>query len=71
MCGRVIDWYHLYLNHPGGSILAKKILEVCYCKGLVTQADMFANTCKIFQQFQKRKTIYGHLLPKKIAELKP
>ena len=22
---RVLDWYHFYLNHPGGSRLAKKI----------------------------------------------
>ena len=24
MCRRVLDWYHLYINHPGGSRLAKK-----------------------------------------------
>ena len=24
----VIYWYHLYLNHPGGSRFAKTILEV-------------------------------------------
>ena len=49
----------------------KTIREVCYWKGLVTQADMFAKTCKIFQQFKNRNTIYGHLSPKNIAELKP
>ena len=27
--------------------------------------------CKTCQQFKKRKTIYGHLPPKNIAELKP
>ena len=26
--------------------------------------------CKTFQQFRKRKTVYGHLPPKNIAELK-
>ena len=35
------------------------------------QADMFAKTCKACQQFKKRKTLYGHLPPKNIAELKP
>ena len=35
------------------------------------QAEMFAKTCKICQQFKNRKTIYGHLPPKNIAELKP
>ena len=68
---RVLDWYHLYLNHPGGSRLAKTTQEVCYWKGFVTQADLFAKTCKICQQFKKRETLYGHLPPKNIAELKP
>ena len=49
----------------------KKPQEVCYWKGLVTQAEMFAKTCKICQHFKKRKNIYGHLPPKNIAELKP
>ena len=31
---------------------------------------MFSKTCKICQQFKKRKTIYGHLPPKNIAEAK-
>ena len=32
---RVLDWYHFYLNHSGGSRLAKTIREVWYWKGLV------------------------------------
>ena len=51
--------------------LQKKIGEVCYWIGLVTKADLFDKTCKICQQFKKRKTLYGHLPPKNIAELKP
>ena len=35
------------------------------------QADLFAKTCKIYQQFKNRKTLYGHLPPKNIAEIKP
>ena len=34
----VLHWYHLYINFPGVSIIAKKIREVCYWKDLVTQA---------------------------------
>ena len=71
MCRRVLDWYHFYLNRPGGSRLAKTILEVCYWKGLFKQAEMFAKTCNIFQQLKNRKTLYGHLPPKNISELKP
>ena len=68
---RVLYWYHFYLNRPDGCRLAKTILEVCYRKGLFTQSELFAKTCKIFQQFKNRKTLYGHLPPKNISELKP
>ena len=67
----VIDWYHFYINHPGGSRLAKTIREICYWKILVAQAELFAKMWKTCQQFKKRKTIYVHLKPKNIAELKP
>ena len=67
---RVLDWYHFYINHPCGSIIDKTIREVCYWKGVVTQAELFAKTCNTCQQFKKRKTIYGYHPPKNIAELK-
>ena len=31
---------------------------------------MFAKTCKIYQQFKNRKTLYVHLPPKNIVEIK-
>ena len=31
----------------------------------------FSKTCKICQQFKKRKATYGYLPPKNISELKP
>ena len=67
----MLDWYHFYLNHPGGSRIAKTIREVCYWKGLVTQAELFAKMCKTLQQLKKRNTLYGHLPPKNTAELNP
>ena len=62
--------YTLYLNHPGGSRLAKKIQEVCYGKGLVAQVELFAKMCMTCQQFKSRKTLYVNLSPKNIVELK-
>ena len=59
-----------YLDYPNGTILVKKIREVCHWKGLVTQAKLYANPCKICQRSKKRKTIYGHIPSKNIAELK-
>ena len=35
------------------------------------KAELYAKQCKICQWFKSRKTIYGHLPPKIIAELKP
>ena len=61
--------YHLYLNHPCGSRLAKTTQGVCYWKGLVTQAYMYAKTCKTFQNLKKIKALYGCLSPKNITEL--
>ena len=67
---RVLYWYHFYINHPGGSRFAKTIRGVCYLKGLVTPAELFSMTCNICQQFKNRMTLYGHLPPKNISELK-
>ena len=71
LCRRVLDCYHFNLNHPGGSRVVKTIREACYWKGLITQAELFTKTCKTFQQFKKRDTIYGHLPPNNITEIKP
>ena len=71
LCRHVLDWYHFYLNHTGGSRLAKTIWKVCYCKGLVTQAGMFVKTCNTCQQFKNRNILYGNIPPKNTAELKP
>ena len=68
---RVLDWYNLYLNHSGGSIIVKTIWEVCYWKGLVKKSELFDKMCKTCQQFKNRKTLYGHLPPKNTTELKP
>ena len=65
----MLDWYHFYLNHPVVSILVKTIIELCYWKGFVVKADMYAKLCKIYQQFKNRKTLYGNLPRKNIAEL--
>ena len=68
---RVIYWYHFYLNQPGGSIIAKTIQEVCYCKGLTNQAELYHKPCKICQHQKKGNTLYRHLPHKNIAELRP
>ena len=67
---RVLDWYHFYLKHPGGSRLAKIIQEVWYWIGLVTQEYLYDKLYRICQKFKNRNTFYERLPPKNIAGLK-
>jgi Integrase core domain. len=69
--GRTIEWYHYYLNHPGGDRLANTLFQVCYWKGLTHQAKQFAKGCQQCQKFKRCKARYGLLPPKEIGELKP
>jgi hypothetical protein len=68
---RTLDWYHFYLNHPGGDRLAKTLQEVCEWKGITTQAKQHAKRCKSCQKFKRRAARYGHVPPMNIAQLKP
>ena len=67
----MLDWYHLYLNHPGGVRILKTILVVFYWKGLVTQVELYSKPFKICHQFKNRNNIYGNLPSNNIAEVKP
>ena len=71
MCIHVIYWYHFYLNHPVIIRGTNNILQICYWKGLVSQAELLVKTCNKCQQFKNRKTIYRQLSPKIIPALKP
>jgi hypothetical protein len=62
--GRTPEWYHYYLNHPGGDRLANTLLQVCYWKGLTHQAKQIAKACPQCQKFKKRKARYGHSHPR-------
>ena len=62
-----INWYHYYLNHPGGDRLGNTIKETCYWNGLQNQAKAFVKTCKVCQEYKKKKK-YGHLPPKDIDD---
>ena len=66
----VLYWYHFYLNHLGGSRLENTIRQVCYWKVLVSHAELSVKTCKKFQHFKNRKTIYEQLKTRIITALK-
>ena len=66
--GRLIAWYHEYLCHPGGDRLAHTLKQVCYWKGMTSQAVKYCKRCPICQKFKKRKTRYGQVPPKDISD---
>ena len=65
-----LNWYHHYLNHPGGDRLGNTIKQTCYWKGLSNQAKQFVKACKICQQHKKKRK-YGHVPAKTIEDLVP
>ena len=60
-----LNWYHHYLNHPGGDRLGNTIKQTCYWNGISNQAKLFVKTCKQCQQHKSRRK-YGILPPKRI-----
>jgi hypothetical protein len=61
-----LEWYHYYLNDPGGVHLANTLLQVCYWKGLTRQPKQYAKVCQQCQQFKKHKMHYGLLPPQEL-----
>ena len=51
--GRLIAWYDEYLCHPGGDRLAHTLKQVCYWKGMTSQAVKHCKRCPICQKFKK------------------
>ena len=62
ICKRVLKWYHCYLQHTGGDILAQALTTVCRWPGIDDQSRKLCRTCKDCQKFKKRNYKYG-LLP--------
>ena len=65
-----LNWYHHYLNHPGGDRLGNTINRTCYWKGLSNQAKQFVKICKQCQTHKKKRK-YGLLPQKQIETLVP
>lgn len=68
---RTIEWYHYFLNHPGGDRLYKTLNRVCYFKGMASQCTSFCQKCNECQKYKTRKRKYGQLPPKNVGDLKP
>ena len=64
---RTMEWYHHFLNHPGGERLYKTLNKVCYWKGMYPQVIQHCKKCTICQHHKPRKIKYGKL-PAKIVD---
>ena len=67
---RTLDWFHHYLNHPGGDRLGNTIAQTCYWNGLMNAAKKYVKRCKTCNEFKLKGKKYGHLPPKILGEMK-
>ena len=68
---KTLEWYHYYLNHPGGERLYNTLRQVCYWEGMARQANNFCKKCQVCQKHKPRRQKYGKLPPKNVGELTP
>ena len=68
---RVLKWYHCYLQHTGGDILAQTLNTIFRWLGIVDQARKLCRTCKDCQKFKKRNANYGLLTARDADTLTP
>ena len=68
---RLIDQYHMLLNHPGMTRMEATIRHVFEFRGLREKVEQLCRTCHICQLTKKQKKKYGHLPPKEAEEAIP
>ena len=68
---KTMNWYHHFLNHPGGERLYKTLQQVCYWKGMTVQSTNFCKKCETCQLYKSRKHKFGELPPKNVGKLIP
>ena len=68
---RALEWYHHFLNHPGGDRLYHTLQTVCYWKGMANQATALCKRCDECQRHKPRKRKYGKLPARSVGELVP
>lgn len=65
LTSRVVDWYHVYLSHPGETRMIETLSQTLYWSGMHKQIHDHVKTCDICQRVKGPRKKYG-LLPKKI-----
>ena len=68
---RTLEWYHHFLNHPGGDRLYNTLKTVCYWKGMASQANSLCKRCNECQRHKPRKRKYGQLPSRMVGDLIP
>ena len=65
--GRIVWWYHIYLQHPGQKRMEATLRQNLTWPNLRKDVEKFVRTCKKCQKNKKIRQKYGHL-PEKKAE---
>ena len=68
---RTMEWYHYFMNHPGGERLFQTLNKVFYWKGMKTQCLDFCKKCPVCWKFKSPKRKYGQLPPRTVGEQVP
>jgi len=68
--GRIVNWYHYNLCHPGSSRLQLTLAQTMYWPGMVSDCVNYTKSCDKCQRFKKKRVKYGKL-PPKVAEVVP
>ena len=68
--GRIMEWYHLFLIHPGINRTEETIAQHLWWKTMRQDITKHVVTCPICQRNKRQQKKYGKL-PPKVAEAKP
>ena len=68
---QALEWYHHFLNHPGGDRLYHTLQTVYYWKDMANQAAALCKRCDECQRHKPRKRKYGKLPARSVGELVP
>ena len=67
---QVVEWYHLYLGHPGINRTEETIGQHFWWKTMRQQITKYVACCTVCQKNKRKHKKFGHL-PPKLAESKP
>ena len=69
--GRIVEWYHCYLRHPGQVRMDETLRQIYYWENMRAMIQRHVRSCKLCQLCKKPRKKYGHLPVKTAEESEP